>query len=637
MSGRSVVGVVRRLIVSVTVLLALVAAPVAAHGHAGAGHPGDSDAPAGSPPHWIPGEDWVSYHWLPYDEARLQALLRTTRTGLWRLLRDDRHTLGELARRRGLGDLDALAARLVGPRAAPVLRRRALRTLTQGHLAQHILFHSLHQNAGPERARAIFGVAGTEEFQRLRRLDLSPLRIGRANGRTRAQMQRAIERALRAKAREGVARGAVSRRQAALFLARQLRQVPRWLAEDHYNGPPETLRGKPRYPFRPAFASPALSADGTAVLFDAQQPAPPLAVRFGEVNLEGLSLASGAGLAPRDASPAARAARPCSSFNPAVSGDGRRVAFEVSAGNRTFAKRYGNVVIAIADLDTRRVRTMAAPRGRAVRTAYAPALSADGGTVAFQAVDGDAMSPRAEPTRVLVTDLRTGRTVGVARGDAYEPSLSADGSRVAFTRLHRGRLQVFVLDRRTGRTALASVLPDGTAPAEAYAPSVAGDGRSVAFAVAGGGVVVRDLGAATSRSAGIGSEPSLSTDGGTVALSRPVPGRSTAGRPRQQVVVREVNTGREALASVGPAGAADGWSGQPGLSGDARRVAFTTDAPALSAGGPGPGGLAVMVRDLLAGTTIRASARVPLSRVTAGAGALEPGGRAVCAQAPPAW
>ncbi len=628
----------RRLLVSIVVLLAVIAAPAAAPGHAGPGHPGDSDAPPGSPPHWIPHEDWVAYHWLPYDEARLQALLRTTRTGLWRSLRDDRHTLGELARRRGFRDLDAFAARLVGPRGTAILRRRALRTLTQGHLSQHILFHSLHQDAGPQRARAIFGVTGTAEFQRLRRLDLSPLRIGRANGRTRAQMQSAITRALQAKAREGVAGGAVSRRQAAIFLARQLRQVPRWLGEDHYNGPPETVRGKPRYPFRRAFASPALSADGTAVFFDAQQPAPPLAVRFGEVNLEGRSFPSGAGLAPRDVSPAARAARPCSSFNPAVSGDGRRVAFEVSAGNRTFAKRYGNVVVAVADLDTGHVRALPAPRGRAVRTAYAPAISADGDTVAFQAVDGDPMSPRADrPTRVLVTDLARGRTVAVARGDAYEPSLSADGSRVAFTRPRRGRLQVFVLDRRTGLTVLASRMPDGTAPAEAYAPSLSGDGRAVAFAVAGGSVVVRDLVTATSRPAGAGSEPSLSADGGVVASSRPAPGRTSAGRPRQQVVVRDVRTATETVASVGPAGAADGWSGQPSLSGDGRRVAFTTDAPALGAGGPGPGGLAVMVRDLAAGTTTRASPRAPLARFGSGAGALDQEGRAVCAMAPPAW
>ena len=26
----------------------------------------DSDAPPGSPPHWLPGEPWVMQHWLPY-------------------------------------------------------------------------------------------------------------------------------------------------------------------------------------------------------------------------------------------------------------------------------------------------------------------------------------------------------------------------------------------------------------------------------------------------------------------------------------------------------------------------------------------------------------------------------------------
>ena len=33
-----------------------------------------------------------------------------------------------------------------------ILRGRALRTLTQGHLAQHIFFHSLHQEAIPSHA-----------------------------------------------------------------------------------------------------------------------------------------------------------------------------------------------------------------------------------------------------------------------------------------------------------------------------------------------------------------------------------------------------------------------------------------------------------------------------------------------------
>lgn len=223
----------------------------------------------------------------------------------------------------------------MSPAKRNVLQARALRTLTQGHLSQHLIFHTLHQDAGPRQSSAIFGVASTKEFQRIRKLDLSPLRIGRLHGRTRAQMQTRVVDALRTVAAKGVRKGDVSAEESAIFVQRQLRQVPRWLGEDHYNGPPETHHGKPIFPFRASWASPVVSADGSTVLFDAAQPAPPLAVRFGEVNLAGRLLNIGAAVNPRDASPQAIAARPCSSFNPSVSGDGGRVAFELSAGNRT--------------------------------------------------------------------------------------------------------------------------------------------------------------------------------------------------------------------------------------------------------------------------------------------------------------
>ena len=87
----------------------------------------------------------------------------------------------------------ALAAALVAPRRGAVgsdkareLESRAVQTLTQGHLAQHILLHSLHQDAVPDRARTIFGTPNTDRFQRLRRLDVSPLQIARMNGRSGA-------------------------------------------------------------------------------------------------------------------------------------------------------------------------------------------------------------------------------------------------------------------------------------------------------------------------------------------------------------------------------------------------------------------------------------------------------------------
>ena len=628
------------------------AAPAAGHDHPPrAGRPADSGAPEGAAPHWIPNEEWVQQHWLPFDEAALHALLRTNRRQLWRYLRDDTHTLGALGVERGFAGPQELARKLVAPRRVSAEQRRtlearALRVLTQGHLSQHMVFHTLHQNAGPRQARTAFGVAGTAEFQRLRRLDLSPLRIGRLHGRTRGGMQGGIERALRAAAASGVRGGDVSARQSALFVQRQLRQVPRWLGEDHYNGPPVTRRGKPVDPFRPSWATPALSTDGTHVVFDAAQPLPPLAVRFGEVNLEGRRLADGAAIDPRDASRQALATRPCSSFNPSLSADGRRVAYELSAGNTTFAKRYGNVRVAVGDLGTRSAWTVPGIPGT-VSTAYAPALSGDGRRVAFVEAAAHPMSAsRSWASRVVVAaaDRGGGSRVAVTAGDSAEPALSHDGTRVAFTQLRGGRSQVYVRDLASGRTLLVSRLAGG-APAggEAWAPSLSADGTRVAFATrASAGdepaVHVRDLATGITVRVGPGDEPALSADGRTIALSLPAPGTSASGRPRQQVRVVPVAGGPGRVASVVASGAvADGWSGQPSLSGDGTRVAFTTDAPALGAGGPGPGNLHVIVRDLVAGTTTTANAAVPASRFDTGAGALSTGGRTLCALEPPSW
>src|SRR4051812_6537843 len=61
----------------------------------------DSLAPKGAPAHWLPPEDWVYDHWLPYDETRLYSLLGITRTDLWNQLRDDRQTVAQLAAQHG--------------------------------------------------------------------------------------------------------------------------------------------------------------------------------------------------------------------------------------------------------------------------------------------------------------------------------------------------------------------------------------------------------------------------------------------------------------------------------------------------------------------------------------------------------
>lgn len=114
----------------------------------------DSEAPPGKGHNWLPCDDWVMLHWVPFDEPDLYRVLGIGRFAVLRWLRDDNHhTLAQLVRRRGM-DPRALAARLVegrGPQPGQVsvreLRDRVERTLTQGHLAQHLLFHRFHQPA----------------------------------------------------------------------------------------------------------------------------------------------------------------------------------------------------------------------------------------------------------------------------------------------------------------------------------------------------------------------------------------------------------------------------------------------------------------------------------------------------------
>jgi Tol biopolymer transport system component len=383
------------------------------------------------------------------------------------------------------------------------------------------------------------------------------------------------------------------------------------------------------------------------VLFDAQQAAPPLAVRYGEVVLEGRDLQTGAQLDPRDASLGALLDRPCSSYGPSLSSDATKIAYEISAGNRTFAKRYGNVVVAVADLATGAVRVVAGgDRGARVETAYDPALSDDGGVVAYQSVIADPMSPSRDwATRVRVRDLRDGTATAVPRAGAYDATVSGDGRVVAFTSYSREHLQVFVYDRRTRKVTLVSRIGRAAErAAEAWEPSLSRDGQRIAFSAtskAGGRarVYVRDLRERTSRavsgpSRGFAHEPSIAADGRSVAYAELLSGgaQSPAGRPAQRVLVRAVARGKERAASeVAPR---PSWSGQPQLAGDGRRVAYRTDA-GVAAGG-GPGGLRVIVADLATGAFTTASPPVPMGSFDT-APALQPGATGLCALAPPAW
>ena len=525
----------------------------------------DSEAPPGAPPHWLPNEEWVMQHWLPYDEERLYRLLRMKRATVWRWLRDDTRALADLAVERGWDPAELARelvapweGRLVDPHRLALLERRALRTLTQGHLAQHVFFHSLHQNAVPDNAPAIFGTASREQFQLLRRSELSPLQICRLNGLSGDHAQREAERALRAAVQKAIDRQAMPASQGRRLLSRQLRQLPRWLNQSRYNGPPPIKTPRASAATASNYSNNAvLSADGHSIAFESYDARLADAKRRGEINVLGGPLAASPALLSASRNPVVEGPR--SSYNPAISGDGRFVAFESAKGNLNFAKRYGKMEVFVRDTATGVTRLISRPLAGGPRSAFNPTISADGRRVAYESSeeatgtvdvyvgdrrlrvpgarlseprlsgDGNFLTMTAahpgEPTRVIRRDLRTGRTIVVAagEGDAFEPEISATGRFVAYTALGADRLsRVFVKDLHTGETVLAA--------ASAGEPALSADGRSVAFTLrnaAGSSVHVHDLGSgrtelvsrARTPAAGNSSKPSISADGRRVAFT----------------------------------------------------------------------------------------------------------------------
>src|SRR3954468_21202721 len=179
-----------RPILTLLVLAILAAVPVAARAT-------DSHAPKGALGDWLAAHEWVMSQWLPYDEVTLDHLLHTNRDELASWL-DGRRTLGQLARKRGFRSQRALAKRLVAARGghmSPALRRtlerRALDTLTQAHLARHVLFHIYHSPVVAAAAHRLFGVSAAR-YKQLRDTGLSPRRITAAGGRTQAQLRAAL-------------------------------------------------------------------------------------------------------------------------------------------------------------------------------------------------------------------------------------------------------------------------------------------------------------------------------------------------------------------------------------------------------------------------------------------------------------
>jgi hypothetical protein len=553
----------------------------------------DSEAPEDAAPYWLPNEPWVMEHWLPYDEGRLYVLTRTSRDELWRYLRDDRRTLAAFAARRGWR-AGALARALVAPRRGrvgaaqlAVLRGRALRTLTQGHLAQHMLFHSLHQRTLASAAARVFGVRAEAELGRLRRAHLSPLHIAALNGRGSGAVERVAVAALRATARRGVRTHAVTARQARLVFARQLRYLPRWLRRGRMN----TRRGRVLMRRSDRADAPVVTADGRTVAYEAYD------VEADRRRADGVF-----SLTVRDLTAPAGLRLPVTAHDPAVAGGGSVLAYETTSRHAHGTHRFGAPAVVARELATGREHVLdrAATARLEDAATFAPSVSHDGARVAFERTGPGGRDGAA--TRAYVCDLFSGVTSLASRADGPDgappdapllgSALSGDGRRLAFaTRAPNlgagtggGRISaVFVRSLDAGRTVIAS---EGAG--DAAAPSISYDGRVVAFVAVSRGtarVAVRDLatGALTRVGPPRGWSPALSADGRTVAF--------VAGR-RPAVYVADVASGR--VDRVSPPGR---WAVEPAISADGRVVAYAADGSGDSH--------AVYVRDRATGSLRR--------------------------------
>jgi murein DD-endopeptidase MepM/ murein hydrolase activator NlpD len=334
------------------------------------------------------------------------------------------------------------------------------------------------------------------------------------------------------------------------------------------------------------------------------------------------------------------------SRNPSLSADGRCVAFQSFASNLVAGDVNGVQDVFVTDryVNTPVLASVSTGGTQGNGESEAPAVSADGRWVAFQSlatnlVPGDTNSDRDVFLRDLQTNATTRASVatggGQVSGDSNSASISADGRWITFRSTAalvpedtNGFDDVYVHDRIAGTTVRASV---GAAGAQGNGGSTGGsisdDGRYVAFsstadnlvAVDANGsvadVFVRDLqsGTTTLESVstggvqGAGGVPVISGNGRYVAFhttSAVLVAGDTNGA--NDVFLRDLQAGTTIRISVDSLGneTTSGQSFNASVSSDGSRVAFYSTATNLVAGDTNGTG-DVFVRGWGAGTTER--------------------------------
>lgn len=189
------------------------------------------------------------------------------------------------------------------------------------------------------------------------------------------------------------------------------------------------------------------------------------------------------------------------SDSPAISSDGRFVAFRSAASNLVKGDTNGVADVFVHDRGTGRTARVSVRSNGAQANdgSHEPDISADGRFVVFRSNASDLVKGDTNGKEdIFVHDRRTGITTRAslrssgaqANDDSESPIVSADGRIVVFeseaTNLIRGDsngfVDVFVHDRVTGRTRRISRHSDGTAGnGSSSSARTSADGRFVAF------------------------------------------------------------------------------------------------------------------------------------------------------------
>jgi len=190
---------------------------------------------------------------------------------------------------------------------------------------------------------------------------------------------------------------------------------------------------------------------------------------------------------------------------PAISADGRYVAFHSHASNLVPGDTNQTWDVFVHDRVTGATERVSVASGgvEVFGISLSPAISADGRYVAFHSGAPNLVpdDPIEGSYDVLVHDRVTGTTERISVGiggvppdaDSYHPAISSDGRYVAFYSFASNLVagadangantsDVYVRDRMTGTTERVSVASDGTqGNKESLWPSISADGRYVVF------------------------------------------------------------------------------------------------------------------------------------------------------------